>query len=144
MDPFWQIVIAFVGGGLVGGFTFAQFLIKRHDEKAAAKDEGKQELTQHGKQLEELKGLIQESLDEQRKTQKQVTDQGEAIAGLEHDRIVHIGEGYIKQGYIPLRDYDDINNYLFIPYQKLGGNGTAEDIMNRLQAIIQTDDGEKK
>ena len=138
MNPFWQSVVVsvFTGGGFAAILGLIQFFVKRHDDKVDKKSGVQAELAAHGKQLNKLTELTEESNEEQKKTQKQITTQGEAIAGLEHDRIVHVGKGYMKSGQISLEDYDDIRRYLYEPYRKLGGNGTAEDVMEKLKEMI--------
>ena len=64
----------------------------------------------------------------QNKTKK---DNAEAqmLKGLGHDRICCLGESYIKRGYITKEEYENLRDYLYLPYKKLGGNGTAEKIV---------------
>lgn len=138
MSPFGQTVLVslLTGGLLTAGLTFVQFLIKRHDDKEDKKSGTQAELAKHGKQLDRLTQLAEDSNEEQKKTQQKLADQGEAIAGLEHDRIVHVGGKHIRDGWISLEEYDDIEKYLYEPYRKLGGNGTAESVMEKLRAMI--------
>ena len=56
----------------------------------------------------------------------------EMIMGLGHDRIIYLCEKYIERGWITSEEYENINTWLFEPYQKMGGNGTAK----RLMAIV--------
>lgn len=57
------------------------------------------------------------------------------LIGLGHDRICYLGACYIKQGYITKDDYENLHDYLYIPYKKLGGNGTAEKVMNEVERL---------
>jgi hypothetical protein len=68
---------------------------------------------------------------------KDAKDSAEAqmLKGLGHDRICHLGSVYVKQGYITKDDYENLHDYLFIPYKKLGGNGTAEKIMSEVEKL---------
>lgn len=61
--------------------------------------------------------------------------QGEMLRGLGHDRICYLGSIYIKQGYITRGDYENLHDYLYVPYHKLGGNGTAERIMQEVKQL---------
>lgn len=63
------------------------------------------------------------------------TAEGEMLRGLGHDRICYLGQMYIKKGHITKEDYENLHDYLFIPYKKLGGNGTAEKIMNDVEKL---------
>lgn len=55
--------------------------------------------------------------------------QTELLIGLAHDRIVSKGMYYIEQGSITQDEYENLNVYLYKPYEKLGGNGSAKRIM---------------
>ena len=57
------------------------------------------------------------------------------LKGLGHDRICHLGTSYIKQGFITKDDYENLHDYLFVPYQEMGGNGTAEKIMKEVNKL---------
>ena len=56
--------------------------------------------------------------------------QAQMLKGLGHDRICYLGESYINRGYITKDEYENLHDYLYVPYKKLGGNGTAEKIVN--------------
>lgn len=144
MNPFWQSVIVSVitGGSFTAILAFVQFLIKRADDRKDKKSGVQAELSAHGKQLDSISDKLEDVHESQEETRAQLDRQAEAIAGLDHDRIVHLGKGYIQKGNISLEDYDDIRKYLYEPYKALGGNGTAEDIMNRLQSMVES--GERK
>lgn len=68
---------------------------------------------------------------------KEANDSAESqmLKGLGHDRICSLGQLYIKQGYIDKDDYENLHDYLYLPYKKLGGNGTAEKIMNEVEKL---------
>lgn len=55
--------------------------------------------------------------------------QTELLLGLAHDRIVRLGLYYIDRGWITEDEHENLNLYLYKPYEKLGGNGTARRIM---------------
>lgn len=57
------------------------------------------------------------------------------LLGLAHDRIMTLGQTYIDRGYITMDEYDDLNKYLYTPYKKLGGNGTAERMMTEIDRL---------
>lgn len=69
------------------------------------------------------------------------------LLGLAHDRIMTLGQRYISRGYITMDEYEDLNKYLYTPYKKLGGNGTAERMMaeiDKLPLCSFNDDTSKK
>ncbi|MBE5911042.1 MAG: hypothetical protein E7276_07790 [Pseudobutyrivibrio sp.] len=57
------------------------------------------------------------------------------LKGLGHDRICYLGEHYIERGYITKDEYENLYDYLYIPYKELGGNGTAEKIINEVMKL---------
>ena len=57
------------------------------------------------------------------------------LLGLGHDRIVYLGMQYIDRGYITQDEYENLYEYLYIPYKKLGGNGSAQRIMNEIEKL---------
>lgn len=68
---------------------------------------------------------------------KDAKDSAEAqmLKGLGHDRICWLGETYVTRGYITKDEYENLHDYLFLPYKKLGGNGTAEKIMKEVEKL---------
>lgn len=59
----------------------------------------------------------------------------EMIVGLGHDRIVALGMVYIERGCITQDEYENLHEYLYKPYEKLGGNGSAKRIMNEVNKL---------
>lgn len=59
----------------------------------------------------------------------------EMLIGLAHDRIMDLGMDYIERGWITQDEYENLNVYLFRPYSKIGGNGTAERIMKQVDKL---------
>ena len=57
------------------------------------------------------------------------------LIGLGHDRIVYLGMKYIERGYITQDEYENLNDYLFKPYEELGGNGSAKKIMQEVNKL---------
>ena len=54
----------------------------------------------------------------------------EMLIGLAHDRIVYLGLFYMERGdWITQDEYENLNDYLYKPYSKMGGNGTAKRVM---------------
>lgn len=59
----------------------------------------------------------------------------EMLVGLAHDRIVHLGMMYIDRGHITQDEYENLYQYLYKPYEKMGGNGSAKRIMNEVNKL---------
>ena len=57
------------------------------------------------------------------------------LLGLACDRIVYLGMTYIKRGWITKDEYETLHDYLWIPYQAKGGNGTAARVMKEVDKL---------
>nr|DAF22659.1 MAG TPA: holin protein [Caudoviricetes sp.] len=57
------------------------------------------------------------------------------LVGLAHDRIVHLGMVYVTRGYITQDEYENLNDYLYQPYEKMGGNGSAKRVMEEVRKL---------
>ena len=54
------------------------------------------------------------------------------LLGLGHDRIFELCNIYLERGWITVDELENLNNYLFEPYTKLGGNGTCARLMEEV------------
>jgi len=57
------------------------------------------------------------------------------LLGLGHDRIVFLGQRYIKRGWITKDEYENLHDYLYTPYIKMGGNGAAKRVMTEVERL---------
>ena len=57
------------------------------------------------------------------------------IKGLGHSKIMETGMIYINRGWITKDEYEDLYTYLYEPYKALGGNGSAERIMEEVRKL---------
>lgn len=57
------------------------------------------------------------------------------MLGIGHREIVECGLQYIERGYITKDEYEDLMHYLYEPYIELGGNGTAERIVQSVKQL---------
>ena len=61
------------------------------------------------------------------------------LVGLAHDRIMYLGMIYIERGWITQDEYENLHDYLYVPYEKMGGNGSAKRVMEEVDKLpIQT------
>jgi hypothetical protein len=61
--------------------------------------------------------------------------ESEMLVGLAHDRIISLGMEYIERGYITQDEYENLYVYLYKPYEKLGGNGSAKRIVKEVDKL---------
>lgn len=57
------------------------------------------------------------------------------IVGLGHDRIISLGLKYIERGYITQDEFENLYKWLYEPYEKMGGNGSAQRIMDEVRKL---------
>lgn len=57
------------------------------------------------------------------------------LLGLGHDRIMYLGMKYVERGKITQGEYENLYKYLYEPYKKMGGNGTAERLMREVDKL---------
>lgn len=57
------------------------------------------------------------------------------LLGLAHDRIIVLGMDYVTRGYILNDEFEDLLEYLYNPYAELGGNGSAERVINEVKKL---------
>lgn len=57
------------------------------------------------------------------------------LIGLAHDRIVWLGMQYVDRGWITQDEYENLYEYLYKPYEKMGGNGSAKRIMQAVNSL---------
>lgn len=57
------------------------------------------------------------------------------LIGLAHDRIMCLGMKYIERGWITQDEYENLYEYLYKPYEKMGGNGSAKRVMTEVNKL---------
>ena len=57
------------------------------------------------------------------------------LIGLAHDRVIYLGMHYIDRGSITQSEYENLNTYLYAPYEKMGGNGSARKVMEDVRRL---------
>lgn len=63
------------------------------------------------------------------------------ILGIGHDRIMWLCMKYIEKGQITQSEYENLYKYLYLPYKKMGGNGSVERLMREVDKLsIVSDD----
>ena len=57
------------------------------------------------------------------------------LVGLAHDRILFLGMSYVERGSITRDEYENLYEYLYRPYEKMGGNGSAKRVMQEVNKL---------
>ena len=68
-----------------------------------------------------------------RSTAKSARDR--MILGLGHAEIFRSAEKYIRRKGITMEELEDLEKYLYKPYKELGGNGTAETLVEQCKQL---------
>lgn len=111
-----------IGVVISGLFGFVQFLITRHDNKKTQSFTSCIEIQKnHEKNFEKIEGRLDEVSD--------------LCMGLAYDRIIHVGESYLKRGSISVDEREDFRKYLWQPYHNAGGNGSGDAMMKAIDGL---------
>lgn len=57
------------------------------------------------------------------------------LIGLGHDRIMYLGSKYIERKYITSEEYENLVDYLYKPYELMGGNGSAKRVIEEVKKL---------
>lgn len=57
------------------------------------------------------------------------------LLGLAHDRIVFLADKYTSRGYITRDEYENLHDYLYVPYHACHGNGTGDKAMAQVERL---------
>ena len=111
-----------IGVVISGLFSFVQFLITRHDNNKSQHYNSCIEIQKnHEKNFEKIEGRLEEVSD--------------LCMGLAYDRIIHVGESYLKRGSITVDEREDFRKYLWQPYHNAGGNGSGDAMMKAIDGL---------
>jgi hypothetical protein len=113
MDPTLQLILTIAGSVIVAfaaSSGFWAFMMKRLDKKVEAS--------------------------------KQDSNETKLLLGLAHDRIVSLGKEYLSREpkYITLEEYENLHDYLYVPYEASNGNGSAKKIMKCVEDTLPVTD----
>ena len=131
-------------------FTFITFLITRHDSKSDVESkhyeelkkgledrekEGADRFATHKEAIDKINKILEQLQKNDSALVEQQEIQTRSLVGLGHDRIVYLGLKYIERGYVTDDEYENLHDYLFVPYAANGGNGTAEKVMQEVEEL---------
>lgn len=60
------------------------------------------------------------------------------VLGIGFERLTSACHKHIKEGWISIDDLEDLDKYLYQPYKSMGGNGTAELLMEKVNGLPNT------
>lgn len=57
------------------------------------------------------------------------------MVGLTHDRIMNLSTVYVTRGYVTREEYENLHDYIWVPYAAMGGNGSAKRMMAMVEKL---------
>ena len=57
------------------------------------------------------------------------------VFGIGYERLISACREYIEAGWIDLDELEELDKHLFQPYKAMGGNGTAELLMEKVRDL---------
>lgn len=57
------------------------------------------------------------------------------LLGLAHDRIIELSLEYIERGGVTHEELENLLDYLYDPYEKMGGNGSAKRLVEAVKTL---------
>lgn len=57
------------------------------------------------------------------------------LIGLAHDRIIFLSMKYIERKFITQDEHENLYEFLYKPYKDLGGNGSADRLMEEVNRL---------
>ena len=63
------------------------------------------------------------------------SSESKLLLGIAYSKIIQLCEYHIENGYVTSDEYHELEHYLYEPYKEMGGNGTAEAMMNEVTKL---------
>ena len=57
------------------------------------------------------------------------------VFGIGYERLISACRKYIEAGWIDLDELEELDKHLYQPYKAMGGNGTAELLMEKVRKL---------
>ncbi len=57
------------------------------------------------------------------------------VMGLAHDRIITLGIEYIERGWVTKDEFENLHDYLYLPYKANEGNGSGDRVMLEVEKL---------
>lgn len=63
------------------------------------------------------------------------SDRDKLLMGLAYSEIINRTEKYLERGYLSTDEFNELDRYLYGPYKRRGGNGTAARNMEHVRQL---------
>lgn len=149
MSEFWKTVLMFLFGA--GGLALINVIQERWKMRYQRKADKEDKQSEREDKLNEISKKLGDYIGKQeeynQKTSEKLTEmelgdqaQSEALKYVLLDRILYIGQSYIKKGEVSFDDRKRLREMYDVYHKKpeqrgLGGNGDAQHIMDAVDAL---------
>lgn len=65
------------------------------------------------------------------------------LMGLAYSEIINRADACLSRGWVEVDEYNELDRYLYRPYAEMGGNGTAQKLMNEVRNLPTRKEAEK-
>ena len=153
MDALWNVILAFICGA--GGLAIINIIQERwkwkQERKAKKEDRAEEKSDQLDDISKKLDRYVKEQTEFNQQAEKRFKDmeqkdknQTEALKYVLLDRILYIGQSYIKHGAVSFDDRRRLREMHSCYHEGLGGNGDADDVMRDVGNLPLKTDPKKK
>lgn len=133
MADFWKMLAAFLLGS--GGLALIDWARARWKYKADRKALKEDKAEEKQDEVEKLSKLVKDMANTQKEQTAQMAAFQEALKCVLLDRVIYLGQNYIKAGAIDFDDRRRLREMHDSYHKGLGGNGDAEAIMKAVDAL---------
>ena len=144
MNEVLRMVMVFIFGA--GGLALINIIqerwkvrYQRKAEKEDRKEEKEDKLDEISKQIEEWSKKQEEYIEKTdarfRKLEEDDAAQSEGLKYMLLDRIIYVGQSYIKRGEVTFDDRKRLRDMHNVYHDKLGGNGDAKKVLEAVDAL---------
>lgn len=133
----WNSVLSGASGAALfaGVFSLITWLLNRSATNADKKEQKADKMAEKEDKLDRLTKMVESLAENQASLEKQVDALREAQKCVLLDRVIWLGQGYIRAGEIDVNDRRRLREMHQAYHEGLGGNGDADAIMKQIDAL---------
>lgn len=133
MEALKTLLLAIVGGGV--GVAIVNAINERWKWRAERKAKKEDMAQQKGDKVDRLTNQVEELKRQMEESDRQLDAMKEAMRCMLLDRIIHLGQSYIRDGQVDFDDRKRLRDMHKSYHFGLDGNGDADNIMKSVDAL---------
>lgn len=133
MLDLWKMVAAFLLGS--GGLALIDWLRAKWKYKVDRQALKEDRTEAKNDEVEKLTKIVKDMASQQKEQTAQLAALQDALKCVLLDRVIHLGQNYIRVGEIDFDDRRRLREMHHAYHESLGGNGDAAAIMNAVDAL---------